>query len=116
MQGNYKKFVVLTILFTNNNILFSILYLDTYKIKNLTVGLKKIKGVKKISSSSLKSTVNILTSFLKNKKIHIKLKGLNKYKKLLLKLLLKSNKFIYSFCDLTAVPHNGCKKPKIKRL
>jgi len=113
---NSNSSLILIISFTSNNVIFSILSLENNKINNFSLGAHKAKGMKKITATSLKLKIDILLNFVGSNKIHLKLIGLNKHKRLVLKLLLKSNLNIYSFCDLTTIPHNGCKTSKVKRI
>nr|YP_011017670.1 ribosomal protein S11 [Centroceras gasparrinii]WQF69493.1 ribosomal protein S11 [Centroceras gasparrinii] len=109
--------LLLSITLTNNNILLNLVNLEGKTLIFSSVGTLKIKGTKKITITSLKMLIKNLSTQLQYSKIHIKIKGLSKYKRFFLKLLLKSAKFeILSFCDLTSLPHNGVRKNKVRRI
>ena len=114
-----KKILILTILFTTNNILYSLTDLSGNNIFWTSLGIYKNKGVKKLTSTStVTSTKNLIQHIhnLSYKYVYIKLKGFNKNKKLVLRCLNNSFLTILLISDKTSFPHNGCKKPRIKRL
>ena len=109
--------VILLINLTSSNVLFALTSLEGKILVSTSTGQFKSKGAKKVTLTTLKSCLLTLTEKLHYSfKIHIKFKGLNKHKRLLLKLLTKNfNSSILSFCDITSVPHNGVKSRKIRR-
>ena len=114
-----SKSLVLSLLFTSSNILCTIANLKGEVIYWTSVGTYKNKGTKKITSTSLTSVIKLLTNYLENigcAFLHIRLKGLRKNKKMVLKYFKTSSLNILSICDNTSLPHNGCKKQKIRRL
>nr|WQF69679.1 ribosomal protein S11 [Ceramothamnion sp.]WQF69688.1 ribosomal protein S11 [Ceramothamnion sp.] len=114
---NLQKTFILFIYFSYNNIFFNITDLKGNTIWYFSTGFKKTKGTRKISLISIKSGITLLTNVLTSKKIHIKIWGFTKFKKVVLKLVLKSlNTMVLSFCDLTNLPHNGTKKTKFRRV
>nr|YP_011017576.1 ribosomal protein S11 [Antithamnionella miharai]WQF69351.1 ribosomal protein S11 [Antithamnionella miharai]WQF69376.1 ribosomal protein S11 [Antithamnionella miharai] len=115
-MNSIKKNSILHILFTSNNIFFT----NTNSGKvffSKSIGVFRSKGVKKINLTSLKSLLNVISRFISKEKIFCKIKGYSKYKRLVLKLLLSNPKIrIQGFYDLTNLPHNGCKRSKLRRI
>lgn len=113
-----SKSFILYILLTPNNIFYTITDLKGNVKIWTSLGTKKIKGTKKITLNSIK--LNLLNLFsninIKKINIHIIFKGLNKYKKFILKYLKQLSLNIVSICDYTTNAHNGCKIKKIRRL
>nr|WOL37346.1 ribosomal protein S11 [Grateloupia asiatica] len=114
-----KKSVILTILFTSSNILYTLTSLTGEVILWTSAGSKKIKGTKKVTST----TILVITKFITKritelgyKYIHVKLKGFKKNKKNALKCLKTKQVNILSICDNSSLAHNGCKQPKLKRI
>jgi len=115
-----QKICLLYIIFTLNNI-FYVLVNPWGKIITWTsCGRYKVKGLKKITVNSIKiSLSNIINKLSETKnhlELHIKLKGLNKFKKIVLKQLKQLNLNILSLCDEIVVLHGGCKKKKQRKL
>jgi len=114
-----KEILYIYILFTRNNIFFSILNFDKNLITWTTTGKNKFKGLKKINSNSIKNNINLLLFYIKELRgnvLYIKFKGLNKYKKLVLKYFKQSNACILGISDNNVIAHNGCKKKKKRKL
>lgn len=114
-----NKILILSILFTTNNTLYSLTDLDGKVTFWTSSGSKKIKGIKKVTSTSaLTAAKNITKHLLKFncKNIFLKVKGFNKNKKLIIKYFNKSFLNILLIADKTAFPHNGCKKAKSRRI
>nr|YP_010921930.1 ribosomal protein S11 [Grateloupia turuturu]YP_010986428.1 ribosomal protein S11 [Pachymeniopsis lanceolata]WIM51236.1 ribosomal protein S11 [Grateloupia turuturu]WOL37396.1 ribosomal protein S11 [Pachymeniopsis lanceolata] len=114
-----KKSVILTILFTSSNVLYTLTNLTGEVILWTSAGSKKVKGTKKVTST----TILVITKFiikriteLGYKYMHIKLKGFKKNKKIALKHLKTKQVSILSVCDNSALAHNGCKQPKTRRI
>nr|QVQ56642.1 ribosomal protein S11 [Erythrocystis saccata] len=108
------------ILFNQNNIFLTVTDSKGFIFFWKSIGMLKTKGLKKLSSSSIKNFIFLCLNNLKQKpfvKIHIKIKGFNKCKKFFLKILLTflTNK-ILSICDNSLKPNNGCKLKKNRRL
>nr|AHX02552.1 ribosomal protein S11 [Sebdenia flabellata] len=111
--------IIITILFTSSNILYSVTDLDGKVICWSSVGSKKIKGTKKITLPNLTLTSKLIINCIKNlgyNFLHIRLKGFKKNKKTILKYFKTSTLNILSICDNTPLPHNGCKKRKVRRI
>nr|AIY34302.1 ribosomal protein S11 [Grateloupia taiwanensis] len=114
-----KKSVILTILFTSSNILYTLTNLTGEVILWTSVGSKKVKGTKKVTPT----TISIITKFIIKritefgyKYVHIKLRGFRKNKKTALKHLKTKHVNILSICDNSSLAHNGCKQPKLRRI
>lgn len=111
--------VVLTILFTTNNILYSLTSLEGKVFFWTSLGLKKVEGSKKSTQSLVINVVNIIIKtilYFNFKYTYLKLKGFNKNKRLVLKSLVQSPLNVLLISDKTSFPHNGCKKTKIRRI
>lgn len=110
---------ILFVTLTSSNVLFSLTSLDGKKlILSVTTGHFKVKGSKNVTLLTLKSCFSFLNQNLSTYySVHIKLKGVNKNKRLIIKLLTKLLNFpILTFCDVTHKPHNGTKWRKIRRV
>lgn len=83
-----------------------------------SLGHSKLKGLKKINLNSIQITLNSIYAYLSkhNFHVHLNLKGLNKYKKLVLKNLKQYNIHFLSINDKTLIVHNGCKKKATRKL
>lgn len=113
-----KQTYLLYILFTFNNIFYIILDLNGNLLIWTSSGRSKIKGLKKITLNSIKLSLNMLFFNLSPDKInfHIKLRGLNKFKKIVLSQLKHYSFNIISICDETIISHNGCKLKKKRKI
>ena len=112
---NKNKLVILSILFTTNNVLYTLATADGKVLFWTSVGSKKSSGVKKTASISVLTTTKEIINYLSNfdyKYICIKIKGFNKNKKLVIKYLLQSSFNVSMILDETSFPHNGCKQSK----
>nr|YP_009325888.1 ribosomal protein S11 [Choreocolax polysiphoniae]APC24880.1 ribosomal protein S11 [Choreocolax polysiphoniae] len=114
------KIYFLFILFTQNNIFITLSNYqgNTYFWKS--IGFLKSKKSKKLTLSLFKNFINfylLQLNNIKNSKLHIKLKGFNKCKKLMLKnVFTLFSKKILSISDNTNNATNGCKLKKKRRL
>nr|WCH57954.1 ribosomal protein S11 [Hypnea marchantiae] len=114
-----KKIIILHILFTTNNILYTITDLKGNTLFWASVGSNKIKNTKKITTTSIFLSIKRIKFFLNKsnvKYLFLKLKGFNKQKKIVLKYLKQFYSQIILVCEKTNLPHNGCKNRKIRRL
>ena len=116
---NKHKLLILSILFTTNNILYSVTNIKGDVIFWISLGAYKTKNVKKMT---LVSVLGIIKSIVANiyklgyKYLYIKTKGFNKNKKIIIRYLNQSSLNILLLSDKTSFPHNGCRKRKIRRL
>nr|AHX02482.1 ribosomal protein S11 [Riquetophycus sp. HSY-2014a] len=116
---NKKKLIILTILFTTNNILYALTDLNGKVIFWTSIGSKKTKGIKKTVSTSILAVTKNISNYIQKigyKNLYIKIKGFNKSKKLVIKYLNQSFLNILLISDETSFPHNGCKKVKNRRV
>lgn len=114
----HQKSAILLINTTNTNILFVLTSLEGQILLSISTGKFKTKGAKKVTLTTIKLCFLQLNQALSQRfKIHIKFKGFSKHKRLLLKLFTKNINYpILSFCDTKAVPHNGVKSSKVRRV
>nr|WQF69585.1 ribosomal protein S11 [Pleonosporium sp.] len=111
-----NKILILSILFNYNNIFFTVSDLHgKIKLWNST-GFSRVKGSKKITTNSIKLNLKFLNLKFSEFQIYIKLKGINRYKKILLKLLKEINIQTVAIHDTTNQPFNGCKSKKNRRI
>nr|YP_008994217.1 ribosomal protein S11 [Rhodymenia pseudopalmata]AGO19269.1 ribosomal protein S11 [Rhodymenia pseudopalmata] len=113
------KSLILSILFTSNNILYTITDLEGNVVYWTSIGAYKTKGAKKITSTSLISVTKLVAAYLQKlncRFLHVKLKGFRKNKKTILKYIKAKDLNILSICDKNSLPHNGCKEQKTRRL
>lgn len=114
---NLQQSLILFISFSNNNILFNITNLKGQSLFFLSTGKTKVKGIRKITLTTLKSSISLLSKLIKQSSLHVKIRGVTKFKRITLKLLFKTlNNKVLSFCDLTSFPHNGTKFSKPRRI
>lgn len=114
---NKSKLIVLSILFTPNNILYYATQLNGNIIFWTSSGVQKQKNTKKVTLISITTVINYIKYKSANYKgIHIRTKGFSKNKKLVIKQLKQSTLNILSISDKISWPHNGCKKQKIRRI
>nr|APC24903.1 ribosomal protein S11 [Gracilariopsis andersonii] len=119
MIKNNLKSVILVIIFTSNNILYTLTNTEGKVLFWTSAGLKRTKGTKKITLTTIVSSIKIILAYLNNLKIqyiHLKLKGFDKNKKVVLKYLKQSTLNILSITNNSMLPHNGCKKSKLRRI
>lgn len=113
-----KKSGIIFILFTSNNVICSFTDLKGSVITWNSAGSQKSGGLKKtIPSIPSICVIKLAKHILKLgfSGIHLKLKGFNKTKKSVIKILQQFDLDVLSYQDLTALPHNGCRKPRKKR-
>nr|YP_009684869.1 ribosomal protein S11 [Gloiopeltis furcata]BBK20782.1 ribosomal protein S11 [Gloiopeltis furcata] len=119
MKANTTKLVVLSVLFTSNNILFSVTHLNGNVMFWTSSGSKKSKGTKKVTLTTLSVAVKAIATWINNaeyKSIYVKTKGFNKNKKNVLKHLKSTFANVSLISDETCFPHNGCKSAKARRV
>nr|WDA66155.1 ribosomal protein S11 [Lithothamnion corallioides] len=110
---------ILLLLFTKNNIICTITNLQGKTLVWVTAGSVKLQGTKKITTSTISSVVKKLYTFNKEfgyTHIHIRLKGINKNRNLFIKYLKVIGFNIVSLKEKIILPHNGCKKPRNRRI
>nr|ANH09508.1 ribosomal protein S11 [Coeloseira compressa] len=113
------KTTILFLVVSTSNIFYTITDLNGRVIYWTSVGKYKIKGTKKLTTTSLLNSINKILNFLQLLNcfyIHVHFKGTKKNKKLVLKYLKLNFFTILSICDSTSLAHNGCRLKKIRRL
>nr|YP_009114095.1 ribosomal protein S11 [Palmaria palmata]AHB62158.1 ribosomal protein S11 [Palmaria palmata] len=119
MKTNVKKTGILFVLFTSNNVICTFTNLTGDVLLWTSAGCQKSKGLKKsVSTIVYNSIIKILAKSLSLEfsYIHLKLKGLSKNKKSITKALSSTKVNLLSIQDLTALPHNGCRIARQRRL
>lgn len=118
-QTNMRVYFLL-ILFTQNNIFLTLINSKNNVFIQSSLGTLKIKGLKKLSNSSIKNFISHSLSVIRKSsslKVHIRFKGLNKCKKNFIKFLLTFLIHqVLSVGDNSLKPNNGCKLKKNRRL
>nr|AHX02528.1 ribosomal protein S11 [Schizymenia dubyi] len=119
MQNTNQKSIILVVVFTTNNIIYTLTNLKGDVLFWTSIGTQKISKTKKVSLITVTTITKLIIyeiNMRNYKFIHVKLKGVNKYKKMILKCLKQSFLSILSICDILLLPHNGCKRIKIRRI
>lgn len=120
MLKKIENIYYIHILFTFNNIFYILLDLNGNILLWTSSGRNKIKGLKKITLNSIKTNLNEIFLHIlqtnKNVSFYIKLKGLNKFKKILLNQLKQYSFNILCIYDETIIAHNGCKLKKRRKI
>lgn len=114
------KIYFLLVLFNQNNIFLTLVNSKSYVFFQNSIGMLKTKGLKKLSNSNIKNFICDNLNVIKTNssiKIHIRIKGLNKCKKVFIKFLLSFLSYqVLSISDNSLKPNNGCKLKKNRRL
>ena len=119
MKLNNKPPVILSISFTNNNILCTITNFRGRSLIWDTAGSNKIKGSKKITTSTIFALIKRLYSFINLNHfplLYIKIKGVHKVKTNFIKQLKTFGSNILMIQEKLYLPHAGCNKPKNRKL
>ena len=119
MQSQNKKVGVVFVLFTANNTFYSLTNFNGEVLFSISAGSQRSKNLKKIVSSTTYITVLKLAKYLQIKKfthIHLKIKGLSKTKKLVIKAFHYVGLEVLTLQDVTSFPHNGCRKKGVRRI
>jgi small subunit ribosomal protein S11 len=114
-----EKTGVIFVLFTSNNVIYSLTDLEGSVLVWTSTGSQKSRGLKKsIPIVIYSAMLNISEQALKSgfSQVHLRLKGFNKSKKSIVKALNHSGLSILSLWDSTAFPHNGCRVVKRRRV
>nr|AHX02458.1 ribosomal protein S11 [Plocamium cartilagineum] len=114
-----EKSIILIILFKPTNLFLIVTNIKGEILFWTSSGILNTKSTKKVIPSTIVYTFKYIINLLyknNNKFIHIKIKGFNKNKKNILKIFKNTFLNILSVCDLESLPHNGCRKPKKKRI
>nr|AVK39585.1 ribosomal protein S11 [Sheathia arcuata] len=119
MQFQNKKVGVIFVLFTANNTFYSLTNFKGEVLFSISAGSQRTKNLKKTVSSVTYITVLKLIKYLQTKKfthLHLRMKGLSKTKKFIIKAFHYVGLEILTLQDTTSFPHNGCRKKGIRRI
>ncbi len=113
-----KRSIILFVFFTNNNILCTITNFRGETLMWSTAGSDKVKGTKKITTSTIFTLIKKLYNFINanNFSLYIKVKGINKVKTNFIKQLKTFNFNILVIQEKLCLPHSGCKRSKVRKL
>nr|QJF58220.1 ribosomal protein S11 [Corallina officinalis] len=119
MKLSNKNLLILFIFFKNNNIICTLTNVKGSPLNWATVGTKKMRGTKKITTSSITNTTKLLYNYstkINSTNIYLKIKGTNKSKFFFIKSLKTIGFTILSIQENLIIPHNGCKKLRTRRI
>ena len=113
------KSITIFVLFTKNNTIFSISNSKGQVKTWISMGKNRNKGLKKLNLVTVHELfaelINYITSF-GYELVHLKLKGFNKTKKLVILFFKRSKLQVMTLYDITPKPHNGCRIKNRRRL
>nr|WCH57930.1 ribosomal protein S11 [Hypnea nidifica] len=113
-----KKIIILNVIFTWSNILYTITNLKGDVLLWSSVGSYKVSNAKKITTTSIFLSIKDLKTFLRINRINymfLKIKGFSKHKKTVLKYFKQFCSEIVLIHENMSLPHNGCKRIRIRR-
>ena len=119
MELIYKNSAVLSILFTKNNIFCTFSNLEGKTLNSISIGSKKIKGLKKTTNLTIFFLIKDLNKLISKYKIfylYLKLKGINKNKNLFFKSLKNIQSTILYIQNKNKIAYGGCKMPKTRKI
>jgi small subunit ribosomal protein S11 len=119
MTLQIKKTGIVFVLFTSNNTLYSLTDFKGDVLFSTSLGIQRTKGLKKVIPSTIHlSTLKLAYHIYKENftHLHLKVKGISKAKKLIIKTLSQLNLKIITLQDITSFPHNGCRKKQKRRI
>lgn len=114
-----KSPLILFIYFTNSNILCTITNIQGKTLTWINIGTEKVKGTRKITTSSIYNLVKTINNFFKvqnNSSMYIRVKGTNKNKTTLIKQLKLVGLVVLSIQEQINIPYGGCKKYSVRKL
>ncbi len=118
-MSNIKTVVIINIFLTSNNTIINVSNIKNTTICVMSCGHLSIRGSKRSTSYASQSLSAVLGAKLRNlgfKYACIKLKGFGSGKYSCLKGLISSGILIIDILDKTALPFNGCKSFKKRRI
>nr|AYR06621.1 ribosomal protein S11 [Renouxia sp.] len=119
MLNHNKKSAILSILFTSNNIIYTLTDLMGNVLFWTSSGVQKVKGIKKLTSNSIASGLKLVNNYADKCRIryfHVCIRGISKNKKLVIKNLKYFPLTILSLYDEMGISYNGCKKLRKRRV
>lgn len=114
-----KKIGIISILFTLNNVICTLTNLNGFVLTWTSSGSKKLLGSKKLTSVGVYSAVTSLIKYVVKfnfTNLHLRLRGVSRFKKPIIRFLLSLNFTFNSIEDFTSLPHNGCRLKHFRRL
>nr|YP_009515592.1 ribosomal protein S11 [Sirodotia delicatula]AVK39608.1 ribosomal protein S11 [Sirodotia delicatula] len=114
-----KKIGIIFVLFTTNNVLYVLTNCIGEVLFSISSGTQRIKGLKKIVPATVHLAALQLAHYISKTgftQLHLKIKGVNKTKKIVVKTLSQLNLKFFTLEDTTSFPHNGCRKKKKRRI
>jgi small subunit ribosomal protein S11 len=106
-------------LFTANNILYALTNSTGDVLFSISSGAQRTKGLKKVVPAAAHLAALQLVHYINKEdftQLHLKIKGVNKTKKTVIKTLSQLNLKFFTLEDTTSFPHNGCRKKKKRRI
>lgn len=119
MQLINKNTLILFVLLTNNNIICTLTNLNGQILKSVSIGSKKIKGAKKITNTTIFTTVKSLRVYMKLYNfpfLYLRIKGNNRTKNELVKYFKIQGFNILMIQEKLLLPYAGCKNSKARKL
>ena len=114
-----KNSLIMHILFTYNNILCTLTNLEGQPLSWVNAGSKKVKGVKKITNTTIFNVIKSLynqSKIYKLDKVYVRIKGNGKQKNILVKYLKVIGFDVLLIQENLCIPFSGCKRPKVRKL
>ena len=119
MQLINKNTLILFVLLTNNNIICTLTNLNGQILKSVSIGSKKVKGAKKITNTTIFTTVKSLRVYMKLYNfpfLYLRIKGNNRTKNELVKYFKIQGFNILMIQEKLLLPYAGCKNSKARKL
>jgi small subunit ribosomal protein S11 len=119
MQLQNKKIGVVFVLFTANNTLYSLTNFRGEVLFSISAGSLRTSNLKKIVPSTIYISALKLAKYIQAQRftyVHLRVKGVSKTKKFVIKALHHVGLKIFTLQDVTSFPHNGCRKKRSRRI
>jgi len=119
MKSLNKNTLILFVLFSKNNILCTLANLKGKTLISTSGGVKRTKGIKKNTNSSIFTIIKILYQYSKKFSyltLYIRIKGTNKNKNIFIKYLKSFGFNVLLIQEKLSLPYGGCKLIKSRRL
>lgn len=119
MQLINKNTLILFVLLTNNNIIYTLTNLNGRVLKSISMGSKKVKGAKKITNTTIFTVIKSLCVHMKLYNfpfLYLRIKGSNRTKNELVKYFKIQGFNILMIQEKLLVPYGGCKNSKSRKL
>jgi small subunit ribosomal protein S11 len=102
-----------------NNTLITLTDLQGNVLTSTSAGSVGFKGTKKATSFAASKTAEVMAKLVKKmgiKKIHVFIKGIGAGRESAIRTLATHDLNIITIKDITPIPHNGCRPPKVRRV